>query len=76
MRAGTVVEQAALLRTLPGLEGKRFVAVQSGKEALWALDLTGAQAGQRVLLSTGAAAARLCMDAPVDAAVVAVLGEK
>ena len=38
--------------------------------------LVGAGPGDRVLLATGTVASRYCMDAPVDAAVVAIVDEK
>ena len=41
-----------------------------------AVDLAGAQVGDRVLLATGTVASRYCMDAPVDAAVVAIVDVK
>jgi len=43
-----------------------------------AADQVGAGNGDKVLLVTGTAAARFCMESPVDAAVVAILdqGEK
>ena len=41
-----------------------------------AADQVGAGEGDRVLLATGTVASRYCMDAPVDAAVVAIVDEK
>ena len=38
-----------------------------------AADQVGAGTGDRVLLVTGTVASRFCMDAPIDAAVVAIL---
>ena len=38
-----------------------------------AADQVGAGIGDRVLLATGTVASRYCMDAPIDAAVVAIL---
>lgn len=75
MKAGTVVEIVTAARAMPWLEGKGLVAVDCGGQSLVALNPAGAEKGERVLLVTGAAAARICMDAPVDAAVVAVLGK-
>ena len=40
-----------------------------------AADLVGATVGDRVLLVTGQEAARLSLDTPMDAAVVAILEE-
>ena len=50
--------------------------VRSGSEELVAADQVGAGPGDRVLLATGTVASRYCMDAPVDAAVVAILDSK
>ena len=36
----------------------------------------GAGPGDRVLLAMGTVASRFCMDAPIDAAVVAIVDEK
>ena len=47
--------------------------MRSGLEELVASDQAGAGIGDRVLLVTGEPAARFSMEAPVDAAVVAVL---
>lgn len=55
------------------LHGQRFLVVQAGKEELVASDQVGAGTGDRVLLAAGTVASRYCMDAPVDAAVVAIL---
>ena len=38
-----------------------------------AADQVGAGTGDRVLLVTGTVASRFCMEAPIDAAVVAIL---
>ena len=41
-----------------------------------AADQVGAGTGDKVLLVTGTAASRFCMEAPVDAAVVAILDQE
>ena len=41
-----------------------------------AADQVGAGTGDRVLLVTGTAASRFCMEAPIDAAVVAILDQE
>ena len=41
-----------------------------------AVDQVGAGEGDRVLLATGTVASRYCMDAPVDAAIVAIIDKK
>ena len=43
---------------------------------LVAADQVGAGTGDRVLLVTGTTAGRYCMEAPVDAAVVAILDQE
>ena len=56
-----------------------------GRPSLWwratereivAADQVGAGTGDKVLLATGTVASKYCMDAPVDAAVVAIVDEK
>ena len=56
--------------------GRTFLVVQTDGETLVAADQVGAGTGDRVLLATGTVASRYCMDAPVDAAVVAIVDEK
>ena len=53
--------------------GQTFLVVETGNESLGAADQGGAGPGDRVLLATGTVASRYCMDAPIDAAVVAIL---
>ena len=56
--------------------GHTFLVVNTGTEELVAADQVGAGPGDRVLLITGTAAARYCMDAPMDAVVVAIVDGK
>ena len=58
------------------LAGQTFLVIDTGREDLVAADQVGAGVGDRVLLATGTVAARYCMDAPIDAAVVAILDDK
>lgn len=58
------------------LQGQTFLVVESGGEEVVAADQVGAGPGDRVLLATGTVASRYCMDAPVDAAVVAIVDTK
>jgi microcompartment protein CcmK/EutM len=53
--------------------GQTFLLVDTGCGQLVAADQVGAGTGDRVLLATGTVASRYCMDAPIDAAVVAIL---
>lgn len=73
MKLAIVVESVAATRRAQCLQGQALLVVRTGEETLVAADRVGAVPGNRVLLATGAAAARYCMDAPVDAAVVAVV---
>ena len=73
MKIGRVVGSVWATRKAGCLSGHTFLVVDTGKEDLVAADQVGAGPGDRVLLATGSAAARFCMDAPIDAAVVAIL---
>ena len=76
MKMGTVVGSVWATRKAGCLSGQTFLVVDTGKEDLVAADQVGAGPGDRVLLVTGTVAARFCMDAPIDAAVVAILDGK
>ena len=76
MKMGTVVGSVWATRQAGCLSGQTFLVVDTGKEDLVAADQVGAGPGDRVLLVTGTVAARFCMDAPIDAAVVAILDGK
>ena len=77
MRIGLVTGAVWATRKAACLQGQTFLMVKLEDGCIVAADRVGAGAGDRVLLVTGSAAARFCMDAPVDAAVVAILdGEK
>ena len=76
MKIGTVVGSVWATRKAGCLSGQTFLVVDTGKEDLVAADQVGAGAGDRVLLVTGTVAAKFCMDAPIDAAVVAILDGK
>ena len=78
MKIGKVVGSVWATRKAQCLQGQRFLVVDTGREDLVAADQVGAGKGDKVLLVLGSAAARFCMEAPVDAAVVAILdqGEK
>ena len=73
MKIGTVGGSDWATRKAGCLSGQTFLVVDTGKEDLVAADQVGAGPGDRVLLVTGTVAARFCMDAPIDAAVVAIL---
>lgn len=77
MKIGTVTGSIWATRKAACLGGQTFLVVYTGTEELVAADQVGAGKGDRVLLVTGTSAARYCMDAPVDAVVVAIVdGEK
>ena len=73
MKIGTVVGSVWATRKAECLQGATFLVVDTGREDLVAADRVGAGIGDRVLLATGTVASRYCMDAPIDAAVVAIL---
>ena len=76
MRIGRVTGSVWATRKASCLMGQTFLVVETGNESLVAADQVGAGPGDRVLLATGTVASRFCMDAPVDAAVVAIVDEK
>lgn len=73
MKIGTVTGSVWATRKAQCLAGQTFLVVDTPEERLVAADHVGAGKGDRVLLVTGSAAARFSMEAPVDAAVVAIL---
>lgn len=73
MKIGTVVGSVWATRKAGCLSGQTFLIIDTGREDLVAADQVGAGVGDRVLLATGTVASRYCMDAPIDAAVVAIL---
>ena len=77
MRIGLVTGAVWATRKADCLQGQTFLMVKTEDGCLVAADRVGAGVGDRVLIVTGMTAARFCMDAPVAAAVVAMLdGEK
>ena len=76
MRIGKVTGSVWATRKAACLQGQTFLIVQCCGEEIVAADQVGAGTGDRVLLATGTVASRYCMDAPVDAAVVAIVDEK
>ena len=76
MKLGTVVGAIWATRKAQCLQGQTFLVVESGGEQIVAADQVGAGPGDKVLLATGTVASRYCMDAPVDAAVVAIVDDK
>ena len=73
MKIGTVTGSVWATRKADCLQGQTFLVIDLGDKLLVAADQVGAGIGDRVLLVTGTVASRYCMEAPVDAAVVAIL---
>ncbi len=73
MRIGIVTGSVWATRKAQCLQGQTFLVVKVDNEQIVASDQVGAGVGDRVLLTTGTVASRYCMDAPVDAAVVAIV---
>ncbi len=76
MKIGNVTGSVWATRKAECLQGQTFLVVHTEKEELVAADQVGAGPGDRVLLVTGTAASKFCMDAPVDAVVVAIVDRK
>ena len=76
MKVGKVVGSIWATRKAACLQGQTFLVVETDGQQVVAADQVGAGAGDRVLLATGTVASRYCMDAPVDAAVVAIVDSK
>ncbi len=73
MKIGIVTGSVWATRKAQCLQGQTFLVVEVNSERLVASDQVGVGVGDWVLLATGTVASRYCMDAPVDAAVVAIL---
>lgn len=76
MKIGTVTGSVWATRKASCLMGQTFLVVRAGEEELVAADQVGAGQGDQVLLVTGTVASKFCMEAPVDAAVVAIVDKK
>ena len=73
MKIGTVTGVVWSSRKASCLMGQTFLVVATPEGDVVAADQVGAGRGDRVLLVSGTVASRFCMEAPVDAAVVAIL---
>lgn len=73
MKIGTVLGSVWSSRKAQCLMGQTFLVVRTVGGEIVAADQVGAGPGDQVLLVLGSAAARYSMEAPVDAAVVAIL---
>lgn len=73
MIMGTVTGSVWATRKADCLQGQTFLVVDTMRGVVVAVDHVGAGTGDKVLLVTGTAATKFSMDAPVDAAIVAIL---
>jgi len=73
MKIGTVTGSVWATRKAACLQGQTFLVVNTLGGVLVAVDQVGAGIGDKVLLVTGDPASRFSMEAPVDAAIVAIL---
>ena len=76
MKIGTVTGAVWSTRKAACLAGQTFLVVSTLTGDIVAADQVGAGQGDKVLLVTGTVASRFCMDAPIDAAVVAIIDQK
>ena len=76
MTLGTVTGAVWSTRKANCLMGQTFLVVKTDAGEIVAADHVGAGDGDRVLLVTGIVASRFCMEAPVDAAVVAIIDQE
>ena len=76
MRIGQVKASVWATRKAQSLAGQTVLVGDSDDGEIVAADQVGAGKGDRVLLVTGTSAAKFCMEAPVDAVVVAILDGK
>ena len=76
MKTGVVTGSVWATRKAACLQGQTFLGVEVGDTQVVASDQVGAGVGDRVLVVTGTVASRYCMDAPIDAAIVAILDAK
>ena len=76
MKIGTVTGSVWATRKASCLMGQTFLVVDTMLGPVVAADQVGAGKGDKVLLVTGTVASRFCMDAPIDAAVVAIVDQK
>ena len=76
MIIGTVTGSVWATRKTPCLQGQTFLVVDTLRGYIVAADHVGAGTGDKVLLVIGTPAARFSMDAPVDAAIVAIIDQE
>ena len=74
MMIGTVIGQVVLTRGVPGAMESRFVQVRCGCALVTAFDCVGTEPGDRVLVTAGDGAVRMCPEFPVDTVILGVAG--
>ena len=75
-RSGNVTGAVWATRKAACLSGQTFLVVDVEGKTVVAADQVGAGKGDKVLLVTGTMAGKFCMEAPVDAAVVAIIDQE
>jgi len=73
MKIGTVTGSVWATRKADCLQGQTFLVVNTLGGVIVAADHVGAGTGDKVLLVTGTPATKFSMEAPVDAAIVAII---
>ena len=73
MKLGKVTGQVSMTKQAEALAKERVLLVEMDGNSVAALDRTGAQTGDRVLVVMSHAAGRYSMEAPSDAVVGAVV---
>lgn len=76
MKIGTVTGSVWATRKADCLQGQTFLVVNTLGGVVVAADHVGAGTGDRVLLVTGTPATKFSMEAPVDAAIVAIIDKE
>ena len=76
MMIGVVTGSVWATRKASCLQGQTFLMVDTLKGVLVAVDQVGAGTGDKVLLVTGSSASKFSMEAPVDAAIVAIIDQE
>ena len=76
MMIGTVTGSVWATRKATCLQGQTFLVVDTLRGVVVAADHVGAGTGDKVLLVTGTAATKFSMEAPLDAAVVAIIDQE
>ncbi len=75
MKTGVVTGSVWATRKADCLQRQTFLTVDVDDGKIVAADQVGAGVGDRVLVVLGTTAARYCMEAPIDAAIVAILDQ-